>query len=192
MITEMVYETYSDLLRSPLAQENAPVEKILLQLDIDGKELGCGTKVETLRSCLQKIFRLLDDNYHSREDRIEDLLETASPVLASKLKLWKGMLSNLMPISDLPQLRYPSDIILENVFRILFETEYWDSVIADGKLEPFVEKLVNKAIDRMHTANPELPPEERNWRKTYNRLGGQLFEIWSGLLERLEAKRKRL
>lgn len=188
----MAYKTYSDLLRSPLAQENAPHEKILLQLDIDGGNLGSGAKVEKLRSCLQKIFRLLDDNYHSREDRVEDLLETASPRLASKLKLWKGMLNNFMTITDLPQLRYPSDIILENMFRILFETECWDSVVADGKLEPFVKKLIKEAGVGIHSANPDLPPEERKWRKTFNRLEGELFEIWSELLERLEAKRKRL
>lgn len=196
-----MFKTFKDLCKSPLCMENAEPEQILLELN-----LKCGIPEAPTLRIFKKILSLIVDVYHGFKDRIEDFEVIQAPRPKHNLRMHSMSVWRLMPtavpvskvtimpisapitISDLPQLRYPSDIIFENMFKILFKTDAWDSLVFDGRTSAHVKKLRDKVKSSTHESSKVR--SERSWRKHYNYAKGDLLEVLEEMLYRIEAKKK--
>lgn len=209
----MMYRKFRDLVKSPLAREDAEVEQVLLELSI-----VAGGEVKARDVC--KILSLVNNNYHGAADRVECTSEftvrysshQTTPLPTSNLfKAWLARRAQQLPpkvvpsssvsatpmqvpvpfltISDLPSLTYPSDTILKNVFKILFTTSAWDGIVVSKKLEDHVERLFREAGSRMKEHSQTRGEE---WRTFLDRKAEQLFEIWGEMLDKIAEKKRKL
>ena len=199
-------KTYKDLVNSPLAREDAEPEEILLELAVK-----FGGKASVLDIC--RALTLIDENYHTIVDRAEDLTVSLaasrqvghnSLSLSNLLKMWASPMRQLGPtlvpvqnvkpspllsISDLPNLTYPSDTILKNLFKLLFETSELDKIATSERLKKHVEKLYSKARSSMKL-HSKVKGEE--WRTFLDRKSEQLLEIWGEMLDKIAEKKNTL
>ena len=209
----MMYHKFRDLVKSPLAREDAEVEQVLLELSI-----VAGGEVKARDVC--KILSLVNNNYHGAADRDECTSEftvrysshQTTPLPTSNLfKAWLARRAQQLPpkvvpsssvsatpmqapvpfltISDLPSLTYPSDTILKNVFKILFTTSAWDGIVVSKKLEDHVERLFREASSHMKEHSRTRGEE---WRTFLDRKAEQLFEIWGEMLDKIAEKKRKL
>lgn len=209
----MMYRKFRDLVKSPLAREDAEVEQVLLELGIVS-----GGEVKARDVC--KILSLVNDNYHGAADRVECISEftvrcssqqTTSLPTSNLFKAWlarraQQLVPKVVPsssvsatpmqapvpfltISDLPSLTYPSDTILKNVFKILFTTSAWDDIVVSNKLEDHVERLFREAGSHMKEHSRTRGEE---WRTFLDRKAEQLFEIWGEMLDKIAEKKRKL
>ena len=207
----MLFKTFIDLANSPLGEENEDLEKIILELDIQ-----VGTTKIGIRE-IKKILSLVHKVYHTLKDCKEKPIEVAMTYLNKQvgkswvnhiMSIWRTITPGLVPtssvtspkvsqpqtlslptISDLPNFSYPSDIIIKNVFRIMFETDVWDYLVLDDRLERHVFCLKTNASSR--TMKTSDDPAER-WRKHYDHRMGELLEIWSEMLDKILEKKSKL
>jgi len=205
IILKMKYKTYKDLVSSPFAREDAEPEEILLELAVK-----FGSKASVLDIC--RALTLIHENYHTIVDRAEDLTVSlaASRQIGksySTIGLARSLLSQLnhispklvpvqkvnpvplMTISDLPNLAYPSDTILKNLFKLLFETSELDDIATSERLKKHVEKLYSKARS---TVKMHSKVKDEEWRTFPDRKSEQLLEIWAEMLDKIAEKRKTL
>jgi len=162
---------YAKLVKSSaLSKEDLEPEQILLELS-----LMLGSK--TMTSCkLGKIFKLIHENYHSLED---------------SARSWSNITWHMgLTIVDVPPLAFASDVMLKNIFKILFETSAWDDIILSGKLEATVSELAESASANIQRSSAD--PSENAWRKFTNHIAIELMEIWNELLEKLATKKREL
>jgi hypothetical protein len=207
-----VFKTFTDLANSPLGEENEELEKILLELVI-----RFGTPKIGIRD-IKRILSLVHGVHHTMKDSKEEPLVSSMtypsrqvgkswinhitsiwrhqvpasliPISAvSTPSLQKPQSFSLPTISDLPNLSYPSDVVIRNVFRIMFETDAWDHLVLDDRLEKHVFILKTNASS--HTMKVSDDPAER-WRKHYDHRMGELLEIWSEMLDKITEKKIKL
>ena len=207
----MLFKTFTDLANSPLGEENEELEKILLELAV---RFG-STKI-SIRD-IKKILSLVHEVHHTTKDSREGAVEI-SMIYPSRqvgkswtnqiMSIWRLQAPNLIPISavstsnlakpqsislptinDLPNLSYPSDVVIKNVFRIMFETNAWDHLVLDHRLEKHIFILKSNASS--HTMKVSDDPAER-WRKHYDHRMGELLEIWSEMLDKIVEKKMKL
>lgn len=207
----MLFKTFTDLANSPLGEENEELEKILLELAV-----RFGTTKINIRD-IKKILSLVHEVHHTMKDSREESLEismTYPSLQVGKswtnhiMSIWRSQALSLIPISavstpilqkpqsfslptinDLPNLSYPSDVIIKNVFRIMFETDAWDHLVLDHRLEKHIFILKSNASS--HTVKVFDDPAER-WRKHYGNRMGELLEIWSEMLDKIVEKKMKL
>lgn len=207
----MLFKTFIDLANSPLGEENEELEKILLELAVK-----FGTTEIGIRD-IKKILSLVHEVHHtmkdSREESLEILMTYPSRQVGKSwanqiMSTWRLRAPSLIPISavstpslqkpqpfslptivDLPNLSYPSDVVIRNVFRIMFETDAWDYLVLDDRLEKHIFILKSNASS--HTMKVFDDPAER-WRKHYDRRMGDLLEIWSEMLDKIAEKKMKL
>ena len=163
----MWFKTFIDLANSPLGEEDEEIEKILIELDVK-----FGTSKIGIRD-VKKILSFVHDVHHTVKDTRESPLVTSMIYPGGKLgksktnsimSIWRLQAPSLVPISavstlslqnpqpfylptinDLPNLSYPSDVVIKNVFRIMFETDVWDHLVLDDRLEKHVFILKTNA-----------------------------------------------
>ena len=207
----MRFKTFIDLANSPLGEEDSEIEKILIELDVK-----FGTSKIGIRD-IKKILSFVHEAHHTVKDTRESHLMTSMIYPGGKLgksktnsimSIWRLQAPSLFPISavstlssqnpqpfylptvnDLPNLSYPSDVVIKNVFRIMFETDVWDNLVLDDRLEKHVFILKTNASS--HTMNVSNDPDER-WRKHYDNRMGELLEIWSEMLDKITEKKMKL
>ena len=207
----MLFKTFTDLTNSPLGEENEELEKILLELAV-----RFGTTKIGIRD-IKKILSLVHEVHHTMKDSREESLETLMSYPSRQvgkswtnqiMSIWRLQAPSLIPvsavstpslqkpqsfslptISDLPNLSYPSDVVIRNVFRIMFETDAWDYLVLDDRLEKHIFILKSNASS--HTMKVSDDPAER-WRKHYDRRMGDLLEIWSEMLDKIVEKKMKL
>ena len=205
----MWFKTFIDLAKSPLGEEDEEIEKILIELDVK-----FGTSKIGIRD-VKKILSLVHEVHHTMKDSRKESLEilmTYPNQQVSKswqiMSIWRLQAPSLVPISavstlssqnpqpfylptvnDLPNLSYPSDVVIKNVFRIMFETDVWDHLVLDDRLEKHVFILKTNASS--HIMNVSNDPDER-WRKHYDNRMGELLEIWSEMLDKITEKKMKL
>ena len=205
----MWLKTFIDLAKSPLGEEDEEIDKILIELDVK-----FGTSKIGIRD-VKKILSLVHEVHHtmkdSREESLEILMTYPNQQVSESwqiMSIWRLQAPSLVPISavstlssqnpqpfylptvnDLPNLSYPSDVIIKNVFRIMFETDVWDHLVLDNRLEKHVFILKTNASS--HTMNVSNDPAER-WRKHYDNRMGELLEIWSEMLDKITEKKMKL
>ena len=207
----MLFKTFTDLANSPLGEENEELEKILLELAV-----RFGTTKIGIRD-IKKILSLVHEVHHTMKDSRDGPVEI-SMIYPSRqvgkswtnqlMSIWRLQAPNLIPISavstsnlakpqsislptinDLPNLSYPSDVVIKNVFRIMFETNAWDHLVLDHRLEKHIFILKSNASS--HTMKVSDDPAER-WRKHYDHRMGELLEIWSEMLDKITEKKMKL
>lgn len=196
----MLFKTFTDLANSPLGEENEELEKILLELAV-----RFGTTKIGIRD-IKKILSLVHEAHHTMKDTREEPLEISMIYPSGQvgrssanhiMSIWRLQASGLIQtsaistptISDLPNLSYPSDVVIKNVFRIMFETDAWDHLVLDDRLEKHVFILKSNASS--HTVKISDDPAER-WRKHYDHRFGELLEIWSEMLDKIAEKKMKL
>ena len=207
----MWFKTFIDLADSPLGEEDEEIEKILVELDVK-----LGTSKIGIRD-IKKILSLVHEVHHTMKDSREESLEismTYPSLQVGKswtnqiMSIWRSQAPSLIPISavstpilqkpqsfslptvnDLPNLSYPSDVVIRNVFRIMFETDAWDHLVLDHRLEKHIFILKSNASS--HTMKVFDDPAER-WRKHYGNRMGELLEIWSEMLDKIVEKKMKL
>jgi len=207
----MLFKTFTDLANSPLGEEDEELEKILLELAV-----RFGTTKIGIRD-IKKILSLVHEVYHTMKDSREGPLEISMTYPSRQvgkswinhiMSIWRLQVPSLMPISavstpslakpqsvslptisDLPNLSYPSDVIIKNVFRIMFETDAWDHLVFDDRLERHIFCLKTNASSRTMKVSDD--PAEK-WRKHYDSRMGELLEIWNEMLDKIADKRKKL
>ena len=206
-----MFKTFTDLANSPLGEENEELEKILLELAI-----RFGTTKISIRD-IKKILSLVHKVHHTMKDARDGPGES-SMIYPSRqvgkswtnqlMSIWRLQASSLIPtsavstsslakpqsislptISDLPNLSYPSDVVIRNVFRIMFETNAWDYLVLDDRLEKHIFILKSNASS--HTMKVSDDQAER-WRKHYDNRMGELLEIWSEMLDKIVEKKMKL
>lgn len=208
----MLFKTFTDLANSPLGEENEELEKILLELAV-----RFGTTKIGIRD-IKKILSLVHEVHHTMKDSREGLLEISMTYPSRQvgksnswtnhiMSIWRLQAPSLVPISavstpslakpqsvslptisDLPNLSYPSDVVIKNVFRIMFETDAWDHLVFDERLERHIFCLKTNASSRTMKVSDD--PAER-WRKHYDHRMGELLEIWSEMLDKIADKKKK-
>lgn len=195
----MLFKSFKELCESPLAlRDDASVEQILLELD-----LKCGGR----KLSVEEICRILDlihGAYHTLNDRFEAIvtIQAASSPQQNWTKhimsIWRNIQPSLIPtpsvsvspiqiVDDLPSFTYPSDVILKNIFTIMFTTDEWNEVVLDKNFKLHVEELQKTA--KSSTFRQEYDKIE-SWKRSYDHRAGELLEIWSELLERISKKEK--
>ena len=195
----MLFRTFKELCESPLAlRDDASVEQILLELD-----LKCGGR----KLSVEEICRILDlihKAYHTPNDRFEAVVTiraASSPqqnLTHHIMSIWRNIQPGIIPISsvsvppiqivdDLPSFTYPSDVILKNIFMIMFTTDEWNEAVLDKNLKLHVEELQKSAKSSTFRQKDD---EVESWRRSYDHRAGELLEIWSELLERISKKEK--
>lgn len=207
----MLFKTFTDLVNSPLGEENEELEKILLELAV-----RFGTTKIGIRD-IKKILSLVHEVHHTMKDSREGPLEISMFYPGRKVgkssanwitSIWRLQTPSLIPISavstpslvkpqsvslptisDLPSLSYPSDVVIKNVFRIMFETNAWDHLVLDDRLEKHIFILKSNASS--HTMKVSDDPVEK-WRKHYDHRMGELLEIWSEMLDKIAEKKMKL
>ena len=207
----MLFKTFTDLANSPLGEENEELEKILLELAV-----RFGTTKIGIRD-IKKILSLVHEVHHTMKDSRKESLETLMTYPSRQvgknwtnqiMSIWRLQAPNLIPISavstpslqkpqsfslptisDLPNLTYPSDVVIRNVFRIMFETDAWDYLVLDDRLEKHI--FISKSNASSHTMKVSDDPAER-WRKHYDNRMGELLEIWSEMLDKIAEKKMKL
>ena len=207
----MLFKTFTDLANSPLGEENEELEKILLELAV-----RFGTTKIGIRD-IKKILSVVHEVHHTMKDSRKESLETLMTYPSRQvgkswtnqiMSIWRLQAPNLIPISavstpslqkpqsfslptisDLPNLTYPSDVVIRNVFRIMFETDAWDYLVLDDRLEKHIFILKSNASS--HTMKVSDDPAER-WRKHYDHRMGELLEIWSEMLDKIAEKKMKL
>lgn len=207
----MLFKTFTDLANSPLGEENEELEKILLELAV-----RFGTTKIGIRD-IKKILSLMHEVHHTMKDSRDGPVEI-SMIYPSRqvgkswtnqlMSIWRLQAPSLIPISavstpslqkpqsfslptinDLPNLSYPSDVVIKNVFRIMFETDAWDHLVLDDRLEKHI--FILKSNAGSHTMKVSDDPAER-WRKHYDNRMGELLEIWSEMLDKIAEKKMKL
>ena len=208
----MQFKTFTDLANSPLGEENEELEKILLELAIK-----FGTTKIGIRD-IKKILSLVHEVHHTMKDSREGPLEISMTYPSRQIgkswswtnhimSIWRLQAPSLMPISavstpsiakpqsvslptisDLPNLSYPSDVVVKNVFKIMFETDAWDHLVFDERLERHVFCLKTNASSRTMKVSDD--PAKR-WRKHYDHRMGELLEIWSEMLDKIADKKQK-
>lgn len=206
----MLFKTFTDLANSPLGEENEELEKILLELAV-----RFGTTKIGIRD-IKKILSLVHEVHHTMKDSREGPLEISMIYSGRQVgkssanwitSIWRLQAPNLIPISavstpslikpqsvslptisDLPNLSYPSDVVIKNVFRIMFETDAWDHLVFDERLERHVFCLKTNASSRTMKVSDDLA---ERWRKHYDHRMGELLEIWSEMLDKIADKKKK-
>ena len=207
----MLFKTFTDLANSPLGEENEELEKILLELAV-----RFGTTKIGIRD-IKKILSLVHEVHHTMKDSREESLETLMSYPSRQvgkswtnqiMSIWRLQAPSLIPvsavstpslqkpqsfslptISDLPNLSYPSDVVIRNVFRIMFETGAWDYLVLDDRLEKHIFILKSNASS--HAMKVFDDPAEK-WRKHYDNRMGELLEIWSEMLDKTAEKKMKL
>lgn len=207
----MLFKTFTDLANSPLGEENEELEKILLELAV-----RFGTSKLGIRD-IKKILSLVHEVYHTMKDTREKPPEVSMTYPSRQvgkswtyhiMSIWRLQAPSLIPtsaistpslqkpqplslptISDLPNLSYPSDVIIKNVFGIMFETDAWDHLVLDDRLEKHIFILKSNASS--YTMKVSNDPAER-WRKHYDHRMGELLEIWSEMLDKIAEKKMKL
>lgn len=201
----MKCKTYKDLVNSPLAREDAEPEEILLELAVK-----FGGEASVLDIC--RALTLIHENYHTSSDTADDHLaleamharQVGCSSTSRLVRTWlmhmhrvvpklvpaqKVNPAPLMTISDLPNLAYPSDTILKNLFKLLFETSELDDIATSERLKQHVEKLYSKARSSMKM-HSKVKGEE--WRTFLDRKSEQLLEIWGEMLDKIAKKKNTL
>lgn len=206
----MLFKTFTDLANSSLSEENEELEKILLELAVRFGTTRIGIRdIKKILSLVHEVHHTMKDSrdgpaeisttYASRQvgkswtNHIMSILRSQAPSLipisaVSTLSLAKPQSVFLPTISDLPSLSYPSDVVIKNVFRIMFETDAWDHLVFDERLERHVFCLKTNASSRTMKVSDD--PAER-WRKHYDHRIGELLEIWSEMLDKIADKKKK-
>ena len=207
----MLFKTFTDLANSPLGEENEELEKILLELAV-----RFGTTKIGIRD-IKKILSLVHEVHHTINDSREEPLEISIAYPSRQIgkssansitSIWRyqvpGLIAkstistpslkkpqpfSLLTINDLPNLSYPSDAVIKNVFRIMFETDAWDHLVLDDRLEKHVFILRSNASSHIKKVSDD--PDEK-WRKYYDHRMGELLEIWSEMLDKIAEKKMKL
>lgn len=209
----MKCKTYKDLVNSPLAREDAEVEQVLLELDIvSGGEVKAGDVCKILSLVNNNYHGAADRVECTSEFTVRYSSHQTTPLPTSNLfKAWlarraQQLVPKMVPsssvsatpmqapvpfltISDLPSLTYPSDTILKNLFKLLFETSEWDKIATSERLKKHVEKLYSKARSSMKL-HSKVKGEE--WRTFLDRKSEQLLEIWGEMLDKIAEKKNTL
>ena len=207
----MMFKTFIDLANSPLGEENEELEKILLELAVRFGTTKIGIRdIKKILSLVHEVHHTMEDSrevpieismsYPSRQvgktwiNHIMSIWRLQSPSLISTSavstpSLQKPQSFSLPTINDLPNLSYPSDVVIRNVFRIMFETDAWNHLVLDDRLEKHV--FILKSNASLHTMKISDDPAER-WRKHYDRRMGDLLEIWSEMLDKIAEKKMKL
>ena len=211
MIELMMFKTFTDLANSPLSEEDEDLEKILLEFAVK-----FGTTKIGIRD-IKKILSLVHEVHHTMNDSREEPLEISIAYPSRQIgkssansitSIWRYQVPSLIAkstistpslkkpqpfslptISDLPNLSYPSDAVIKNVFRIMFETDAWDHLVLDDRLEKHVSILRTNASSHINKVSDD--PDEK-WRKNYDHRMGDLLEIWSEMLDKIAEKRMKL
>ena len=207
----MLFKTFTDLTNSPLGEENEELEKILLELAV-----RFGTTKISIRD-IKKILSLVHKVHHTMKDSREVAVEI-SMIYPSRqvgkswtnqlMSIWSLQAPSLIPtsavstpslakpqsislptISDLPNLSYPSDVVIRNVFRIMFESDAWDYLVLDDRLEKHIFILKSNASSHTMKVSDDLA---ERWRKHYDNRMGELLEIWSEMLDKIVEKKMKL
>lgn len=207
----MWFKTFIDLANSPLGEEDEEIEKILIELDVKLGTLKIGIRD------IKKILSLVHEVHHTMKDSREESLEISMTYPSLQVgKSWtnhimsilRSQAPSLIPISavstpilqkpqsfslptinDLPNFSYPSDVIIKNVFRIMFETDSWDHLVLDHRLEKHI--FILKSNANSHTVKVFDGPDEK-WRKHCGNRMGELLEIWSEMLDKTADKKMKL
>ena len=154
---------YKKLKSSILAKDNATSEEVAIWLDIEGL-----CNVENII----RIFKCIDTNYHTSYDMTTDAKN-----------MWRQMTSILLnsmygACSAPPTIvQFTSNIILKNLFILMFQTHFIDSIVLDEKLMRFANKMM------FTYGNPHSPGK-------FSQLNIDKFEIWAELHDRLEERRR--
>ena len=207
----MVFKTFIDLANSPLGEENEELEKILLELAVRFGTTKIGIRdIKKILSLIHEVHHTMEDSrevpieismsYPSRQvgktwiNHITSIWRLKSPGLiptsaVSTPSLTKPQSVSLPTISDLPNFSYPSDVVIRNVFRIMFEADAWNHLVLDDRLEKHIFILKSNASS--HTMKISDDPSEK-WRKHYDSRMGDLLEIWSEMLDKIEKKKMKL
>ena len=173
----MIFKTFADLLDSPLSKKDEEIENILVELNVKFGISKLGIRdLKHILSIVHRVYHTVKDiNPGDRQDR-----------------LWtqhSGATNQRLTISNLSFFSYPSDVIIQNIFKILFKTNVWDSLVLDERLERHVYILKLNAGTNMLTVS-NAPSE--SWRKIFDRRMEKLFEIWSEMLDQISSKKKQL
>ena len=207
----MMFKTFPDIANSPLSEEDEDLEKILLEFAVK-----FGTTKIGIRD-IKKILSLVHEVHHTMNDSREEPLEISIAYPSRQIgkssansitSIWRyqvpGLIAkstistpslkkpqpfSLLTISDLPNLSYPSDAVIKNVFRIMFETDAWDHLVLDDRLEKHVSILRTNASSHIKKVSDD--PDEK-WRKNYDHRMGDLLEIWSEMLDKIAEKKMKL
>ena len=171
MITSDAF--YNKLKTSILAKDNATSEEVALWLDIEG--------LCTVESIIQ-IFKRVDANYHSSNDITDDARKTwiqmAKIVQTSMYGISTTTSSTPLgfPLPIPTVIQYSSNIILKNLFILMFQTHFIDDIVLDEKLMTFANKMISIY------GNPHSS-------KKFSRLNMDKFEIWAELHDRIIERR---
>lgn len=201
----MLFKTFTDLADSPLGEENEELEKILLELAV-----RFGTTKIGIRD-IKKILSLIHEVHHTMEDSREVPIEISTSYPSRQvgktwinhiMSIWRLQPPGLIPTSavstpsltkpqsvSLPNFSYPSDVVIRNVFRIMFESDAWNHLVLDDRLEKHVFILKSNASSHIMKVSDD--PAER-WRKHYDRRMEDLLEIWNEMLDKIAEKKMKL
>lgn len=207
----MWFKTFTDLANSPLGEENEELEKILLELAVKFGTTKIGIRdIKKILSLVHKVHHTMKD---SREEPLEILMTYPSRQVGKSwtnhiMSIWRLQAPGIIPISavstpslakpqsvslptisDLPNLSYPSGVIIKNVFKIMFEADAWDHLVLDDRLEKHI--FILKSNASLHIMKDSNDPVER-LRKHYDHGMGDLLEIWSEMLEKIAEKKMKL
>lgn len=207
----MLFKTFTDLANSSLGEENEELEKILLELAVRFGTTRIGIRdIKKILSLVHEVHHTMKDSrdgpaeisttYASRQvgkswtNHIMSILRSQAPSLipisaVSTPSLQKSQPFSLPTISDLPSLSYPSDVVIRNVFRIMFETDAWDHLVLDDRLEKHIFILKSNASSHIMKVSDD--PVDK-WRKHYDHKMGELLEIWSEMLDKIAEKKMKL
>lgn len=173
-----LFRTFKELAESPLAESDVSPEKILLDLNL---KFGIQDALDLEQ--FSWILTLTDLSYHSFDDQLSAPM-LYSTALSRSNNMFRRIASAMVKVEK----RFISEIIIQNIFNILFKTNAWNSIILNPNVSKVIEKLKYAAkvkIDR--SCNKYIN------RPSTNRIAAQdLFEIWSEMLDRVIDKQREL
>jgi hypothetical protein len=197
------FKTFTELVSSPLANETEELEKILLEFNIKFGTIKLGIRA------MKNILSLIHEVYHTSKDvRLDsewfedDKPQTTTNLAKSLLTSYRRFSPTIIPtnriqiqsnnfftVSDLENLSHPTDVILRNLFKIMFELDVWNDLVLDPRLEKHVTILKLNAGSRISKTSDD---KNEKWRKCIDHKMEALFEIWSEMLDRISSKKKQL
>lgn len=162
-------ELYEKLKSSPVSKHDASPEEVAIWLDVEG--------LNNVKSII-KIFNEIEAHYHMRSDMTAESARNWLNFMRIAQNSAYGAsiaLPTISPSSVPPIGQFYSDVILKNLFTLMFTSSAIDDVVLDSKLLDYARKTMNK--HKMHEI-----------KFSFNRKNADLFEVFAELYDRICAK----
>lgn len=157
-------ELYEKLKSSPLSNSNASPEEAAIWLDVEG--------LNNVKSII-KIFNEIEAHYHMRSDMTTGSARNWLNFMRIARAYGAGIASSMISPSSVPPIgQFYSDVILKNLFILMFQANMLDDIATDKQLKAFAYKMMTK--------HKRTDP-----RSQYDTLSIDKFEIWAELYDRI-------